>query len=107
MRGRCGHKVDTIGALKGVTKVYSNYQRNQALKLYDQSKSVTKVIQCLSYPTRQALYAWIAARDAVPKPKVPRKKWNNTPNHPLHPSADFKMQVIRRNCSPKNLPITK
>lgn len=50
----------------------------------------------MGYPTKQTLYAWITARDAVPKPKASRKKWNNTPDHPLHPSADFKMQVIRR-----------
>lgn len=76
--------------------MYSKNQINQALKLYDQSKSVTKVIQCLGYPTRQALYSWIAARDAPPKPKAPRKKWNNTPDHPMHPSVELKMDVIDR-----------
>ncbi len=85
--------MDTIGALKGVTKVYSKYQMNKALKLYDQSKSVTKVIQCLGYPTRQALYAWIAARDAFPKPKAPRKQWNNSlacPRNRPHPRPVIK-----------------
>lgn len=76
--------------------MYSENQINQALKLYDQTKSVTKVIQCLGYPTRRALYNWIATRDAVPKPKATRKRWNNTPDHPMHPSVELKMDVIHR-----------
>ena len=76
--------------------MFSKYQKHQALKLYDQSKSVTKVIQCLGYPTRQALYNWIAASNVVTKQKAPRKKWNNTSEHPMHPSVEIKMEAIRR-----------
>jgi len=47
-------KPDSDGVLKGASKVYADNQKKCALKLYDQHKSVTKVIQCLGYP-RQAL----------------------------------------------------
>ncbi len=65
--------------------------KKQALKLYDQSKSVAKVIQLLSYPTRKALYKWIATRDDPPK-----KRWNETSNHLRHPSFKIKMNTIDR-----------
>ena len=67
-----------------------------ALQLYDQSNSVSKVIQQLGYPTRQRLYDWIAERDSPPKRKAPRRKYNNTPNHPRHPSLELKLETIRR-----------
>lgn len=67
-----------------------------ALQLYDQSKSVSKVIQQLGYPTRQRLYDWIAERDSPPKRKATRRKYNNTPNHPRHPSLELKLDTIRR-----------
>ena len=53
--------------------MYSESQKKRALKLYDQYKSITKVIQCLGYPTRQALYRWGAIRDLPPKIKALRK----------------------------------
>jgi len=76
--------------------VYSEYQKKQALLLYDQLKSVTKVIQRLEYPTRQSLYNWISARDGPPKEKAPRKRLNNIPGHRLHPSYEIKMNAIYR-----------
>lgn len=65
-------------------KVYSEEQKKKALNLYDQSKSITKVIQRLGYPTRRTLYDWIATRDAPLKKRPPREKCNNTPNHLRH-----------------------
>lgn len=76
--------------------MYSEDQKKRALKLYDQHKSVTKVIQCLGYPTRQALYTWIAVRVSPPRIKAPRKKWNNKPDHPRHPPLELKLATIHR-----------
>ncbi len=76
--------------------MYSKYQQKQALSLYDQYQSVTDVIQKLGYPTRQALYNWIRARSNPIKKKRDRCRWNNTPDHPLHPSVELKMQTIKR-----------
>jgi len=64
--------------------------------LYDQLKSVTKVIQQLEYPTRQGLYNWISARDGPPKEKGPRTRLNNKPGHRLHPSYEIKINAIYR-----------
>ena len=76
--------------------MYSEDQKKHAMKLYDQYKSVTKVIQCLGYPTRKALYIWIATRDDPAKQRSQRKKWNNTPSHLRHPSVEIKMEAIHR-----------
>lgn len=72
------------------------YQRKKALQLYDQCKSVSKVIQQLGYPTRKRLYDWIAERNSPPCGKAPRRKFNNTPDHPRHPSLKLKLETIHR-----------
>jgi len=76
--------------------VYSMYQRKIALQLYDQYKSVSKVIQQLGYPTRKRLYDWIAERNSPLCSKAPRRKFNNTPDHPRHPSLKLKLETIHR-----------
>ncbi len=76
--------------------MYSKYQRKRALQLYDQCKSVSKVVQKLGYPTRTRLYDWIAERNAPPKSKIPRKRFNNTPDHPRHPPLQLKLETIHR-----------
>lgn len=76
--------------------MYSYYQRERALKLYDQCKSVSKVVQMLGYPTRKRLYDWIAERNSPPKSKLPRKRFNNTPEHPRHPPLQLKLETIHR-----------
>lgn len=76
--------------------MFSKYHKKKALELYAQYKSVTKVIQCLGYPTRQALYNWIAESKALPKRKASRKRWNNTPDQPMHPPIEVKLDAIRR-----------
>lgn len=76
--------------------MYSYYQRERALKLYDQCKSVSKVVQMLGYPTRKRMYDWIAERNAPPKSKLPRKRFNNTPEHPRHPPLQLKLETIHR-----------
>ena len=89
-------KLDSEGVQKGAVKVYSEDQKKRAIILYDQHKSVTKVIQCLGYPTRQTLYTWIVVRDSPPKAKASRKKWNNKPFHPIHPPLELKLATIHR-----------
>lgn len=76
--------------------MYSAYQRNKALQLYYQIGSVSKVIQKLGYPTRQGLYAWISQRNRPIHEKAPRRKHNNTPEHPMHPSIDLKLDTLHR-----------
>ena len=66
--------------------MYSKEQREKALGLYDEYLSVTKVMQVLGYPkSRQGLYHWIKQRSADPQGKAPRRRINNSPEHPLHP----------------------
>ena len=88
--------MDSGGILKGARKMYSEGQKKRALTLYDQCKSVTKVIQCLGFPTRKALYNWIAERDLPPRIKASRRQWNNKPDHPRHPPVDLKLATIHR-----------
>jgi len=76
--------------------VYLKYQREKALQIYDQCKSVGKVIQQLGYPPRKRLYYWIAQRNAKKNKKAPRKKYNNTPEHPRNPPLDLRLEVIKR-----------
>lgn len=76
--------------------MYSKCQREKALQLYDQCKSVSKVIQQLGYPTRKRLYGWISERDSPLFSKAPRQKYNNTPDHPRHPSLKLKLETIHR-----------
>lgn len=70
------------------------YQRKKALQIYDQCKSINKVIQKLGYPTRQSRCDWIFERDSPPGYKSTRRKYNNTPDHPRHPSLKLKLETI-------------
>ena len=76
--------------------MYSIYQRERALQLYDQCKSVSKVVQMLGYPTRKRRYDWIAGRNSQPKSKIPRKRFHNPPDHPRHPPLQLKLETIHR-----------
>lgn len=77
--------------------MYSKEQREKALQLYDQCHSVTKVIRTLGYPkTRQGMYLWIKQRNESPKEKSPRRRINNSPEHPLHPSLETKLDILHR-----------
>ena len=76
--------------------MYSKHQREKTLQLYDQCKSVTKVVQQLLYSTRKRLYDWIAERNHPPKSKPPRQRFINTPEHPRHPPLSLKLDTIHR-----------
>lgn len=41
--------------------IYSQKQKEKALPLYHQTKSVTRTIRILGYPIRRNLYTWISA----------------------------------------------
>lgn len=77
--------------------MYSKEQREKALALYDKCHSITKVIQILGYPeSRQGLYLWLRERNAPPKKKAERRRVNNSPDHPLHPSLKTKLDILHR-----------
>ena len=88
--------MDTDATHKGEKPVYTKQQKENALRLYDQLGSVTAVIHQLAYPSRQAMYLWIENRNKSSKKKALRKKRNNSPVHPLHPSYEVKMNTIHR-----------
>jgi len=77
--------------------MYSANQRKRALELYEQCHSVTKAIVTLGYPkSRQAMYKWLKQRNEEAKAKAPRRRINNSPEHPLHPSAKTKLAILHR-----------
>lgn len=61
--------------------MFSPYQKEEALRVYDETGSVDQTIRMLGYPTRRCLYGWIAKRDGTEnapyshyrRPKTPRK----------------------------------
>ena len=72
-------------------------KRKRALELYEQCHSVTKAIVTLGYPkSRQAMYKWLKQRNEEAKAKAPRRRINNSPEHPLHPSAKIKLAILHR-----------
>jgi len=75
---------------------FSLEQKHIALQLYDEKKSVTRVITQLGYPTRQTMYRWLWKRTAPPKPPKKRRKFIHTAEHPRHPSLEAKLEILHR-----------
>ncbi|MCB6992371.1 transposase [bacterium 210820-DFI.6.37] len=75
--------------------MYSQEKIDVALKVYHQCGSVTTTIRVLGYPTRRALYTWIAKEGAA---RPERKPLNNinTAEHPRNPSIEVKIDAIHR-----------
>ena len=74
---------------KGVG-MYKKEEKEKALKLYEEVKSVKKIIQKLGYPTREGLYKWLRdSKNPPDKTKTPRRRINNSPEHPLHPPTEY------------------
>ena len=76
--------------------MYSQEKIDVALKVYHlQCGSVTTTIRVLDYPTRRALYTWIANEGAA---RTERKPLNNihTAEHPRNHSIEVKIDAIRR-----------
>ena len=42
---------------------FSEEEKKKALQLYDETGSISKVIQKLGYPSRQNMYIWIKNRN--------------------------------------------
>ncbi|WP_182187051.1 helix-turn-helix domain-containing protein [Pectinatus frisingensis] len=75
---------------------FSLEQKYRALQLYDEKKSVTKVITQLGYPMRQTMYRWLWKKTVPPKPPKKRRQFINTTEHPLHPSLEAKLEILHR-----------
>lgn len=75
--------------------MYSQDKISIALKVYHQCGSVSATIRILGYPTRRALYTWIA-NEGVTKPERKSLKLINTVEHPRNPSVEVKMNAIHR-----------
>ena len=75
--------------------MYSQEKIDVTLKVSHQCGSVTTTIRVLGYPTRRALYTWIANEGAT---RTERKPLNNinTAEHPQNPSIEVKIDAIRR-----------
>ena len=64
-------------------------------KVFHQCGSVTTTIRVLGYPTRRALYTWIANEGTVKSERKPLKLMN-TAEHPRNPPVEVKMEAIHR-----------
>lgn len=69
-------------------------QQENALAMYDTTQSIAEVIRRLGYPSKQALYTWIANRDK-PWQKPNGFRGVNTAEHPRPPSVNLKISAIR------------
>ena len=84
--------------------MYTKEQEEIALKAYERLGSVHTVIRRLGYPSKSTLYHWYERRNAGLENRhghaaeIPEKSDHqyNTPDHPRHPSAEFKYEVLRR-----------
>lgn len=84
--------------------MYTKEQEEIALKEYERLGSVHAVIRWLGYPSKSTLYRWYERSNAGPEnrhshPAEASEKANHkcsTPDHPRHPSAELKYEVLRR-----------
>lgn len=74
--------------------MYTREQKEKALAMYDATQSIAEVIRRLGYPSKQALYTWIANRDK-PWQKPNGFRGVNTAEYPRHPSVNLKISAIR------------
>lgn len=76
--------------------MYTEEQYFRALEVYEETKSVTKTIQRLGYPSRrQTLYNWINRKRLLPEEKSTFRGLN-TADHPRHPSLNLKLEALHR-----------
>ncbi|SHK53135.1 Transposase [Fibrobacter intestinalis] len=74
---------------------YSLSQIAKALKTYHELRSVSRTVQVLGYPTRARLYFWIHEEGKV-KTRKRKYSYKNIREHPRNPSANIKLEAIRR-----------
>ena len=53
----------------GGSEMFSQFQKDEALRIYDEVGSVDQAIHILGYPTRRCLYGWIRERDGKSSPE--------------------------------------
>ena len=82
--------------------MYSQDKIDVALKVFHQCGSVTTTIRLLGYPTRRALYTWIANEGSAKSVRKPLKLVN-TAEHPRNPPVEVKMDAIHRCFSIKSI----
>ncbi|HML37717.1 MAG TPA: IS3 family transposase [Bacillota bacterium] len=75
--------------------MYSQEEMNVALELYRQCGSVMKTIRQLGYPARITMHGWLEKEGFPKKPRKVREIIN-TQDHPLNPSAEVKLEALRR-----------
>ena len=77
--------------------MYAQDKKEKALEWYDQGISPTEIVRKLGSPkTRITIYLWIKQRKTSRSTPRNRIKVNNSPQHPLHPSAEVKLEIIKR-----------
>ena len=76
--------------------MYSKQQKEAALKLYKQSKSVSETVRILGFPTRKQLYNWVYEEKHPLKKRKKLTAVGNPPYHPRNPSLDVKLNAIYR-----------
>ena len=76
--------------------MYSKEQKDIALHLYHQTKSVTETIRILGYPTRRNLYTWMKEEHLPPKIRKDYPIVDNPPEHPRNPPIAIKLNAIHR-----------
>lgn len=74
---------------------YTEQEKEQALALYDELGSITKVIQKLGYPSRQNMYTWIKNRNIAIKQRAVAD-YSDSPTHRRHPSLEVKLDILHR-----------
>lgn len=72
--------------------MYTGEQKEKALAMYDATQSIAEVIRRLGYPSKQALYTWIANCDK-PWQKPNGFRGVNTAEHTRHPSVNLKISA--------------
>ena len=73
---------------------FSEEEKNEALQLYDETGSISKVIQKLGYPSRQNMYTWIKNRNIERERR--ESDCTDSPDHRRHPSLETKLEIIHR-----------
>ena len=73
---------------------FSEEEKKKALQLYDETGSISKVIQRLGYPSRQNMYTWIKNRNIERERR--ESDCTDSPDHRRHPSLETKLEIIHR-----------
>ena len=76
--------------------MYSQEKKENAIKVFQQTNSISETIRILGYPTKKQLYNWIATENGPPKERKTLPRVANPPEHPRNPSWEVKLDAIKR-----------